>query len=552
MKNAISNTVQTKKPALRKPLVHNDNDYELFLKQIKNRFSKIIKHTQFLFTTNSPYDLFDVFIKNLPLNMRQHYTCNACKHFVNRFGGIVSINDDGNIIPVMWDIENVPPLYKKSVNAIYDMIFNHSTVTGVFVSSEYIWGNPVTGEWHHMAVIPPKGIVFNKPTMSDHQYTAEKSEDYKTLINGLAEFPLTAIETAITLLKTDSLYRSEKILGVAEWIRNIHKKRSSTRNNFLKSNITWLAVASAPAGFCHIKSSMIGTLLEDITNGLSFIEVKKRFEEKMHPLQYQRPQAAPTPGNIYAAEKIIEQFKAAGSLERRFARLDEIPTIWEPLTLKKKRIIKTGTGVFSHLEPKYTVSKSPKKTIIPTMITMTWEKFYKTVLPTANKIEFLVPTSNANFAALVTAKNPKSPPIIQWDLEDNRNPVSWYIYHGGSEARQWELEEGKYCDVTGICFQPSMWNSDKFKHQGESVIFILHGAKDAFNQNLGLFPEILKSDFHSIRSTIESFSRHGSLDGFNKASACGIRLQNGVPFVDMIFKVTTKDSIIEYNLDRWD
>lgn len=552
MKNAISNTIQTKKPVLRKSLVHDDNDYELFLNQIRN--NSITKRTEFLFTTESPVDLFDVFIENLPLKVRQHYTCNACKHFVNKFGGVVSINNDGYIIPVMWDIENVPPLYKKSVNAIYDMIFNHSTVTGVFVSSDKVWGSPVTGEWHHMAVIPPRGLVFYKPTMSAHQYSAEKTEDYITLTNGLREYPLTSIETALTLLKADSFYRSEKILGVAEWIKDIHKKRSSTRNNILKSNITWLAVAKAPAGFCHIKSTMIGTLLQDIRDGFSFKDIKKRFEEKMNPTQYQRPQVEPTQGNINAAEKVISQLRAEGSLERRFARLDEIEAFWQPLVQRNRRRPKDDTGVFSHLKTKNAVPKSPKKTVIPTIATMTWEKFYRTILPEANQIEFFVPMNNSSYAGIVTAVNPNSPPILQWDMEEERNPFSWYIYSGGSSARLWNLTSRQYCNVTGICFQPSMWGDygDKFRHQGESVIFILDGAKDTNNGSLVLFPETLKSDFHSIRATIEAFSQRGRLEGYEDASACGIRLQKNLQWNDFIFRVTTDTTIAEYNLDRWD
>lgn len=54
---------------------------------------------------------------------------------------------------------------------------------------------------------------------------------------------------------------------------------------------------------------MIGTLLDDIASGMSFDSVSRRFAEKMHPLQYQRPQAAPSAGNIAQAEKIVEKLE---------------------------------------------------------------------------------------------------------------------------------------------------------------------------------------------------------------------------------------------------
>jgi hypothetical protein len=190
-------------------------------------------------------------------------------------------------------------------------------------------------------------------------------------------------------------------------------------------------------------------------------------------------------------------------------------------------------------------------------ITMTWEKFNRTVIPTAVEIDFLVPFKNSSYTAFVTAVNPDSPPIINWDVDDDRNPVSWYVYNdelrgGGSPARQWGLISGKFYKVTAICLQPSMWNSN-FKNHGESVTFMIEGAIDSCNSSLALFPEILKSEFHAIRSTIEAYSRSRSLEGSDKASACGVRLQKGIPWTDFIFNVTNNQgTVIQYNLDRWD
>lgn len=74
---------------------------------------------------------------------------------------------------------------------------------------------------------------------------------------------------------------------------------------------------------------MIGTLLKDVATGMDFATVSARFASKMHPLKYQRPQAAPRVGNIADAEKIVAQLGIARSLERRFARIDEIDTLWK-------------------------------------------------------------------------------------------------------------------------------------------------------------------------------------------------------------------------------
>ncbi len=89
---------------------------------------------------------------------------------------------------------------------------------------------------------------------------------------------------------------------------------------------------------------MIGTLMEDIQAGLRFAEVKAKFDAKMDPLLYQRPQAAPSAGNIAQAEKVVQALASAGALQRRFARLKDIQALW---TRRVSRCPPSG-GVFAH------------------------------------------------------------------------------------------------------------------------------------------------------------------------------------------------------------
>jgi hypothetical protein len=135
----------------------------------------------------------------------------------------------------------------------------------------------------------------------------------------------------------------------------------------------------------------------------------------MHPLQYQRPQAAPTSGNIERAEKLVEKLGIQRSLERRFARLGEIQTIWKPTEEVKHE----GNGVFSHIKPK-NKNEIPKMELPP--IKMTWRKFCETVLPSAKGIEFYV-NGVDNYSAILTAVHEDAPPILQWETK-NTEPLS--------------------------------------------------------------------------------------------------------------------------------
>lgn len=521
-----------------------EEPYELWLERIQARFLAHVTEGGSLFTTDAT-GLFAAYLAAFPPERRQHYTCHACRDFLRSFGGLVTIDAQGVATSALWHEEESPPFYRGAVQVMARLV-RRASVTGVFLTSAEVWGKPITGPWFHFAVTPPGSMRFRRLTQTAGQARAEKREDFRTLALALQEFSPQTISQAVTLLKMETLYRAEKCLGVAEWLLSLQAQCAAVKGSRARENLLWKAVADAPVGFCHPRSSMIGTLLSDLAEGMSFAAVKTRFDAKMSPLQYQRPQAAPTAGKIQQAEKLVEQLGIAASLRRRFARLDEVETLWRPAVRTQ---VPQGSGVFSHLIPKES-QVAPPMALPP--VTMSWDKFHRTVLPGAQEIAFFVPPGPANYTALVTAVDPFSPPILQWDREERRNPVSWYVYIGGSPPSQWGLTGGVYCRVSAITLKPSMWHDEeRFRHQGQGVVFLLDGARETENTSLALFPEILKSTLHGVRATIEAYSKAGRLEGMEEASACGILLPNGQTW-NAHLRVRTPQAILKYRLDRWD
>jgi hypothetical protein len=495
-------------------------------------------------------NLFQIFLDALPTHLRQNHTCNSCRRFVEQYGGLVTVDAQGQTLPVMWNYTDVPEIYRSAISKLSSVVAN-APVEDVFMTDRQVWGIPVDGPWKHFSVTPQADCLCSAGSIeSIDQTVAQKQQDYQMLSRGLASFSLEVTQQAYMLLSNKTLYRSEACLGVAKWFLELQQRRQATKSSRLRDNLTWLAVANAPAGFCHIRSGMIGTLLEDIQDGLSFQQIADRFNAKMHPLQYLRPTAAPTAGNIAQAEKIIEQLQTAGALERRFARLEDLQALWKPQPNTPKTATK---GVFGHL--KTAANKTPKQIEIPPII-MTWEKFSRTILPTAKSIEYFVPINKQSYMALVTAKNPAAPPIIQWDNAECRNPVTWYFYSNGSTPNDWNLSSGAYCPVTAIVLQPSLWNNpENFAHKGEKAFFILQNARDKkYIKGAGFFPESLKSEYHPIRSTMEAYAKNAVLSGKDDATGCGIGLQKDSSSWDSILlRVTSPDGMqVKYQLDRWD
>ena len=552
------------------------DDYTVLLRQVILEQGKALKGPLFVVAA---FGLYEAYLEALPPEARQEYTCRACQDFVERFGRIVTVTDDGIVKSPIWVPELYPEFFRPAVARLQRFVEGRP-IEGVFLAEESVWGKPTsmkrvpdptstvmtvasidlaTGAvgtekkipgstlipdgWRHMHIIPPKDLVFKRRLLDAGQVAAEKLQDLETLRRGLKDFPLSITRQAKALLETETLYRSEKCLGVATWLVTLQESLEGRRNPNVQTALLWRAVATAPAGFCHIRSTMISTLLEDIAEGMPFEQVKARFAAKMHPLQYQRPTSAPSEGQIDAAEKIIKELGVTGALDRRFARLEDLTALWTPTAPKPSEV---KEGVFGHLRKG---AGAEAISLAPT-VTMTWEKFARTVLPKAQSIMYVVPRAMAPYTSFTTAANPDAPIILQWD-----NPVSWYLYHGGSMPGAWNLVSGVEVKVTAVVAMPHAWtNPGLFKHHGEGVTFILEGCRNtAYHEGAGFFVEQLRSEYHGIHHTLEEYIHRAKLAGLNEATASGVRLQKGTAWESFAtFKVTVEGITTTYKLDRWD
>lgn len=429
------------------------DQYQEFEQAIIDYFNSKVNSQTKLYRVRTN-NLWDIYLNNLPEEGRFVYDCRECKKFIERYGSMVTINEFGDVESVLWGA-TVPEYFAKSVGAMNLHVRSSFTVDDVFFSDIQTLGTPKTGIWTHLHVKLPKELVNKSRLKNAEQLIAEKREDRLTLLRALQEYPINVVEQALALLETSTMYRGERFIGIAKWFLNLRKSLDGV-NAVAKNNLIWKAVGEAPAGFCHIKSSMIGTLLDDIAAGYSTRVVMAKFEEKMNPQTYMRSQSTPTAAAIADAERVVERLGIADSLRRRYARFDEVSDrcFWIPRGPLYKFLEKTEkkSGIFSHLTPKNAATSNDISLDLPTT-TMTWSKFSRTILPTAEKLSVKIDNPN-RFMALVTEAVPGSENILQWD-----NTFSWY-YHGGIDGemkRRVEAAGGRYENCEIRC--SLMWDS---------------------------------------------------------------------------------------------
>ncbi len=97
-----------------------------------------------------------------------------------------------------------------------------------------------------------------------------------------------------------------------------------------------------------------------------------------------------------------------------------------------------------------------------------------------------------------------------------------------------------------------MWGGNtQHKEVGNSALIVISGARDLNNRSLALFPELLRSELHSVRRTIEAHSRSQKLELLEDGEqhAAGLRLGDGST---THLVVRSAAGVAYYLIDRWE
>lgn len=505
-----------------------------------------------LFRTDAdPEKLWDAFLSRLPAEHRQHYNCRACQFFWERYGGLVYIREDGMAYPVLGEVTGRHSFFNDSVFAMCQIV-GDAKITGPFISSDTTFGTPVSPKgWTHFSAHNAR--IYQNLLLTASQREAQLVEEYRLFRRSLVDYRLDLVRKAVFILKSEQFPGYEKGVGIAEWLLALLEKIDKNIKNYrMADGLIWMAVVTAPPGFTHLKNGMVGTLLDDLAADRDFEDCRRRWANKMNPLQYQRPQAAPSEGQIDNAEKVIEKLGIEPALHRKFAKVsDLVHVVWKPVPAVE---VKKEGGVFGHLRSS---SKQNAGIELPNQ-NISWARFERDFMPLAISMEIHCPNSG-DYIGITTALNADAPPILQWDTLENRNPLSWYLYVGGSPASAWNLQTG-YNKVTAIAKAP---HGNVMSHHRKGMVFSILGIEDtryrpgASNRtsSMALFPETLKSELHGVRSVIEAYSKAGTIHPMDVRSAedqpaSGLCFGDKYPVTIRVEYAGGNKSI--FTIDRWE
>ena len=407
------------------------DQFPVFAKIVAKSFQSAAKQPEVFVTSVEGDALYAAYLAAFPEGTNPIYKtntehdCSCCKQFIRRVGNVVTI-ENGKLVTI-WDeaAESAPVLYYRVVAAALRDLVASASVADIFrvAFNEGAFGAKETRSledgnaktWSHFYTGPiPERFSVESP--------GEVRGSYKTTVQvferGLVELSPDAVETVIGLIEAKNLYRGEEHLPSLVAFQKAQREyqASSAKDLFVWTN------AHGPAA--RFRNTVIGTLVQDLSEGKDLEHAVKSFETKVAPTNYKRTTALITPGMVKKAMETIQELGLEPALERRFATLADISVNdvkWVDNDVKPK--MKNG---LEHTLLMAAAATKPAK--LPEGENISLEDFVAKVLPTTTGLEVLFKNELlGNLASLTAPVHPEPKQLFKWT-----NDFAWS--YGGNVA----------------------------------------------------------------------------------------------------------------------
>lgn len=404
----------------------------MHFKQLSDLVEKNIDSFSNFFSVEVGYnELWDIYLDTFPegtndiYRVRAEHDCSCCRHFIRNVGNVVDILDDYTGVKTIWDnADSLEYPYNIVANKLADHV-RAKAIQSVFFTNQRSFGQKtslakiegidhvVTFD-HFFAKMPSSVVKSDFPTQIGSSNT--KADVLKRTLENMK---LSAGEEVLDLIKSNSIYRgSEFKTSVSEFcklIREYQKLNSSEA----RSLFAWKNHNSVVAFF---KNSSIGSLVEDLSNGVDLEQAVRMYESKVAPHNYKRSKSLITPNMIKQALKTVDELGYRESLERRFANESDL-SVNSVLFVDRATapLMKDGLESLLMQETKGESIKFDRDKATRLHIS----DFLDNIVPQISSMEVFVETAlQNNLMSLTAPVHADSKNIFKWD-----NDIGW-SYNG--------------------------------------------------------------------------------------------------------------------------
>ena len=536
------------------------SDFAPFSKAVHAQYIKLAKQNLFV-TTEDHEALVAYYLASFPEGTNPIYItntehdCSCCKNFIKNLGNLVAIIDGK--VETVWNVKGLAYPYDV-VAASMDNYIKNQAITGIFRSSEKSYGAEKTVQtlpdlstkrWNHFYG-EVTGTHFTKKVGEEKGAAAT---GVQTLKRGLEELNPSALVQVIELIEAKSLYRGEEHLASI-------KKFQAVQKEYLKLNaqerelFLWTNYSNAAA---HFRNSVIGTLVQDLSESDDLEKAVKSFEAKVAPANYKRPTALVTPRMVEEAMKTIKELDYEDSLSRRLARISDVG-VTNVLWVNNETQSKMKGGIENVLMAAAKANVKPKEV---TAEEISIDAFMSTILPGVTGMELLVKNSHAaNFMTLTAPVHDNTKPLFKWP-----NNFGW-SYDGNVTDSIKERVKTAGGNVTNAALRVSLaW----FNNDDLDLHCNFHGTHIYFGNPMGILDvdmngrggmsknrkPVENMSFRTLRDgqytfKVNQYNRRETIDtGFEVEVECAGQLHNfqfnhAVTGDVMLFSITIKNGVI--------
>ncbi|AUS02905.1 YfaP [Vibrio phage 2.275.O._10N.286.54.E11] len=379
---------------------------------------------------------------------RPTYDCNCCKQFIRAAGNALAIID-GEVVSI-WDVQ-IGGYYQVVVDAMAALVrekgigsvFLHAeSAVGTDFNMQQIEGEPVK-RWDHFHQVLPRYSVVTDGSIGKKK--GDSSSNRAVLERSLVELTDEAVDVVLELIDQKSLYRGEEHKRTVTTLQTLKREYLQAENKDL-----YLWTKSVELGrVSAFRNTVIGSLIQDLSEGIDLEVAVKKFEVKVAPQNYKRPTALVTQSMVNNAQAKVEELGAARSLPRRRAVTTDI-TINN--VLFADRSAKESMGELMDILGTSVKRNTPKMDKVDEV---SIQDFIDNILPKADSLEVMVDNKHTNnFVSLIAPENADAPNILKWD-----NNFSW-SYNGEVADSMKERVKAAGGQVTGDLRFSIQWNDD--------------------------------------------------------------------------------------------
>lgn len=303
------------------------DSFETFSSAVRSRFAELAKET--LYVVDAERDaIWEKYLASFPARSnpiyreRTEHDCSCCRHFIRDIGHVVAIQNGA--LASVWDLNGLPGPYQVVADAlsafvkslaIKDVFLTPFSKHGVALNRGLINGSPV--QFRHFSIEVPPRLVSKK--------CDEKRGDIRTthavLMRGLTEITPEAVSTVADLIDANAIYRGREFQKQVLEFQALQARAKAAKTDAERDMMGWHLVDSPVA---RLRNTVIGTLLQDLSDGVDIEKAVRAYEIKVAPQNYKRPTALITKAMVEAAMRTIDELGLEQALERRHARISDV------------------------------------------------------------------------------------------------------------------------------------------------------------------------------------------------------------------------------------